>query len=844
VANRYVIEATHTYAGTPGTVFTARLTIQDINTGETGSKAYYLLLQDKTLDAEVNAAIDEGLWELHKSQRRFVEGGAEVGDWATWSWAHGLTAANLNAFEVNGHLANGDPANPYTETTQRALRRLFQYLGVRALPLQTNGLGTFNPDANGNGLGIYVAQGYYFYQGGMFMDAIVASGTPNAIATTGGTNINGRTFKEIVQDMVDDHAWAQYDYSPGGGWRYNSNEYPDNSACQWAVVGMLAAERNWGCTIPAIVKQWNVPWLAATQHATGQFGYTDPNPVWGPYATTPSGMVQMVMDGIGRGMTGPNGAPSWDKAETFLRNNFGNTGGSYYAIKDYYYGLFSFVKSMLLYPYDGDEDPATPDPTPIRLLRSSSPGVTPLDWYSAEVSKGAPTDGVARTLVDDQRADGIWWNNNNITGDQWPFETAWAIMMLHRTVFESGVPVAVAKAIPNPAVAGAPITLDGSDSYHQDAGKHIDSWQWDSDSDGVFDATGPFVTVSFPAIGSFPVKLRVTDDSSPERFAETTMMVQVTIPPLPPTADAAGPYVFCERAKPWFLNGLGSINPDEGRSEPHAPPYPGDTIQEYAWDLDDDGAFDDAFGPTPDVTAFFAAHAAGSYLIRLRVTDTTSVSYPSSQFGDLSGATTAQVIIGDAEICACIDDLRIEPVVKALLLTWTSLAGAEHYAIYRGNVSGGPYLKIGEAPGDTPVYLDEEIGALDQDYFYVVRPALANGNELCQSNEVVGEALHPAPGVSVVPKVMSNLAKYYYTVTASSPCFGSMQLQIYIGDTGSSMVAGPFPNKNVFYIRTGQASATTRTGNATVKAYIMTKGSARVWAFDPIGQTSTEVIVP
>lgn len=38
------------------------------------------------------------------------------------------------------------------------------------------------------------------------MDAIIASGTPDAITTTGGTNVIGRTYKGIVQDMLDEYA--------------------------------------------------------------------------------------------------------------------------------------------------------------------------------------------------------------------------------------------------------------------------------------------------------------------------------------------------------------------------------------------------------------------------------------------------------------------------------------------------------------------------------------------------------------------------------------------------------------------------------------------------------------
>jgi hypothetical protein len=639
--------------------------------------------------------------------------------------------------------------------------------------------------------------------------------------------------------MVDDHAWAQYRASPGGGWRYAALEYPDNSACQWAAIGLIAAERNWGLTVPEWVKEWNIPWLAYTQAANGSFGYTSPSPAWGPYATTPSGMVQMVMDGIGRDMTLAGGL-SWDEAETFLRNNFANTGGAGSAIKDYYYGLFSFVKSMLLHRQDLDAD-GDLDPAPITMLRSQTAGVAPIDWYAAQTSAGDPTDGVARTLVGDQNPAGYWYGHN-YSGDQYPFETAWAIMMLHRTLFESGVPVAVAKAVPNPGVVGQVIALDGSDAYHQDPARSIVAWAWDGDSDGVFEASGPFVTATFSAVGDYPIRLRVTDDNTPPKTSESTVIVRITTPPVAPTADADGPYTFCAAWMPWYLDGRRSLNPDEGRSEPHAPAYPGDTIQEYAWDLDGDGAFDDATGPTPDVTAFFAGTGPGSYLIYLRVTDTTSASYPSSGMGDLSSVATAQVFVleDDDPRCGCVT-LSVEPKVKQVELTWTLDPGAASYNVYRATVSGGPYTWVASAM--TSPYLDSP-GVLNQTYYYVVRPAALNGDERCQSNEESAEPLHPPPTATVAAANVSNLKRYYWTLSGASPAYGRMQLDMYVGDTASSLVVGPIPNNSLVYVRTGMAVASERPGSGTVARLILVKGSARVWAQDPIGQNSPEVLIP
>jgi PKD repeat protein len=726
VTDKYVIEAKHTYTGAVGTIYTARLTVTNTTSGETGSKEYYVAMREKTLQVESNVAIDEGLWALHKAQTRYTESGIEYGDWRNWSSWYGAYAANLNAFFVNGHLEGSDVANPYTETVKRGMRRLFTCLNTVSISPQTNPLGSFNPDTNGNGVGILDTQSRPYYQGGMFIDAIVASGTPDAVATTGPAGVNGKTYKTIVQDMVDAYLYAQWDSNPqGGGWRYRANEAPDNSACQWAAIGLIAAERNWGCTVPQIVKDWNMKWLTYSQHRTSYyFGYTDENPIWGPYATTPSGLVQMVMDGKGRGYFNPldtYGRPNWDKAETFLRNNFDNTGNYTNNIKAYYYGLFSFVKSMLLHL-----------PEPIKYLKS--PTKPDIDWYAAELSKGDTSNGVARTLVTDQRADGVWWDHDP-DGSMFPFETAWAIIMLNRTLFEAGAPVAVAKAIPNPAVSGQIIALDGSGSFHQDPTKSIDTWEWDFDNDGTFDASGPVVTHTFPtAVGDYPVKLRVSDNGSPEKFAETTLTVRITTPPIAPTSNAGGPYVFCPQAQPWFLDGSGSVNPDDGKSEPGKP---GDHIQKFEWDLDGDGQFDDAVGMAPDVTAYFTAKGPGKYLVGLRVTDTTAVSFPSSGMGDLSDVSYAEVHVYalTAPECECIKTLAARPKLTKVQLTWNPYAGAASYNVYRGTTSGGPYVLIANTTSTYCTYLDTFGLVVGQTYYYVVRPVLPNSNELCQSNQ-------------------------------------------------------------------------------------------------------------
>ena len=742
VTNQYVVEANHTYTGVTGTVITATLTVKNGSTNKTGSANYFVQIQDKNLDSEVNVAIDEGLWYLHKTQTKLTISGLPGGYWpgsGVGNTTPSNTGQNVSAFLVNGHLPNGSADNPYTETVQRGMRRMFNTLGITpSIPsTETNPEGTFNPDANGNGCAVFAsAGGNPFYQSGMVMDAIVASGLQNEVVDVapftitncsgpGQTNNGSWTYADVVQDYTDYLSWCQYDGVQGGGWRYSCESFPDGSVVQWAAVGLIAAERNFGTDVPQPVKDHLKTWTDfAHNAATGVSGYTSQNPIWGPYATTPSGTVQMVYNGQGRGNS------LWDTSESFQRANWcngGTTAGT--NIKYYYYGLFSFAKSMLLHDADGDGVSE-----PLDCLGPAND----IDWYAGETGQASscnvsePCNGVARSLVNDQNASG-YWPGRNYWSTQNPYSTGWAIVMLNRTVFSSGLPVAVAQATPNPAVAGQTIVLDGSGSFHQDASKSIDSWEWDLDNDGVFDATGPTVSTSFPAIGNYPVTLRVTDDATPEEADDTTVLtILITTPPIAPTANADGPYVFCPQAQPWFMDGTGSVNPDEGVSEPG---QPGDTIQTYAWELNGDNAFDDAFGPQPDVTAFFTAAGTGDYLVQLKVTDTTATSFPNSGFGDLSDTDTAQVSVKDAAdaACACIDDLAARAKDGKVQLTWTD-TGPNHYNVYRSTTAGGPYVFVASTTSTYSTYLDTGL-TNGTTYYYVVREAALNGDELCQSNE-------------------------------------------------------------------------------------------------------------
>ncbi|MCX5790309.1 MAG: protein kinase, partial [Elusimicrobia bacterium] len=66
----------------------------------------------------------------------------------------------------------------------------------------TLGSVTLNPDVNGNGAAVYPSGGNEMYQGGMFMDALVASKTPSKLVDFGPLADGLRTYGDAVQDIL------------------------------------------------------------------------------------------------------------------------------------------------------------------------------------------------------------------------------------------------------------------------------------------------------------------------------------------------------------------------------------------------------------------------------------------------------------------------------------------------------------------------------------------------------------------------------------------------------------------------------------------------------------------
>ena len=187
------------------------------------------------------------------------------------------------------------------------------------------------------------------------------------------------------------------------------------------------------------------------------------------------------------------------------------------------------------------------------------------------------------------------------------------------------------------ADAGGPYTMDeGQDlaldaSASTDPGGDVLTYAWDLNDDGQYDdATDATPTVPWATLASLglasdgtslSIGVQVDDGEGGVHTAATTLVVNN----LDPTADAGGPYTMDE-GHDLLLDASASTDPG------------GDTLT-YAWDLDNDGQYDDATGATPTVPwgtlDSLGLASDGTFGATLRVTDEDGA----------DGSTTANVTV-------------------------------------------------------------------------------------------------------------------------------------------------------------------------------------------------------
>jgi hypothetical protein len=250
VDTRLPVSTTHTYTGSVGTPFVAWLIGTDGTT--TLSNQYLVQIQAPGVDANINIAIDNGLWYLYK-QGNYVPAGSTATSFNTmdqtacvWWQASGAadgnffacaTASSVQAFEINGSLASGNfNQDPYAEYTAGGLNFLLKGYAydtaepeLQAVNISPRAIDPWdNPDSNANGIGIEVFEqnvdgvAYYgVYQSGQVMDALVASGTPDALSGRiflASPSTHVATYQDVIQDMCDMYAWGEENWNYSFSW--------------------------------------------------------------------------------------------------------------------------------------------------------------------------------------------------------------------------------------------------------------------------------------------------------------------------------------------------------------------------------------------------------------------------------------------------------------------------------------------------------------------------------------------------------------------------------------------------------------------------------------------------
>jgi hypothetical protein len=729
-ATKYNVEANYTYNEDIGTPITARLVVSDVDiTLATNVQDTYLLkIEDNTLDARVNIAIDNGLWYLYKSGSTsssfHTMDGSSYLYWGYSSYYAAPTASAVQAFGINEHKVNGDfNEDPYAEAVSLGMNWLIQgysystsYPMLRAVGISVQTAG--HPEsgqASPNSLGIEVRDYGYrpIYEGGQVMDAIIASGvlpgdsTGRDFQKTDGDVTTNWTYGEVLQDMCDMYSYGQYDDSRYGGWRYSWNQFPDNSACQWAAIGMIPAQKApWNCIVPDWVKTYNDGWLNYSHSSWysggvnwGGFGYTSAG--WGD-ALTPSGMVQLPFAG------NDTSDPRWVRTERWFADNWKDVNRDWLD-RHNLYGYYAFAKAMRVAL-----------PSPVEKFSSND-----FNWYRGS----ATTMGLAEKLVTLQNTTSGYWNQSY--GGY--LSTAWAIVILRPALFKAS-PIACFDANPTPTYPNEAITFDPACSNHSQTGKDITNlvlFEWDWDNDGTYDesttdpvaVTHQFGCASLPCV--YPVTLRVTDDDPDEALSATySFNIEISNPPHPPVANAGGPYMvsLCE-GDTLTLVGSASFDPNEGEHEAGCTTCPDDTITAWNWDWTDPlTGYDDASGETVTLDSADIALAFGGggvFNVALRVTDNTLLAYPNSDDPNLAHSGFHETKIY-ASCGSC--ELTARARTRDIQLTWTPAPGVVSYDIYRSTegVNAG-FVKIATGyETDYAVFLDTNVVAGTTYYYRVV----------------------------------------------------------------------------------------------------------------------------
>jgi hypothetical protein len=366
-----------------------------------------------------------------------------------WSYGSGGTLAATGsaalAFIEEGYLP-GD-ASIYDAVITRAVTYIFNRATVDTrFGVETAGYQRYAEDYNndtvyndGNDEAIFFnpsSTTRNVYTTGICTPVVYALG--NALGTgtvigVGSPAINGKTYAQAMQDIVDWFSWGQVEPNRGnyrGGWRYDANfSTSDNSTAQWGALPLLYAA-DWGLGVSQFVFDELELWVNYIQHGSGGSGYDHPSSIVN-VAKTGGLLLELAACGV------PVGDPRVVNALGFINSRW-NSGPSatWYGNLNHPYAMWAVYKGLQVYGYL----------TPFNC----APGIIPIGWgmpaapggfnicFDAGPVVSAAGDWYSHYcdyLVGLQNGNGSWSGYSQWTGS---LATGWYINILNAVEIEIG----------------------------------------------------------------------------------------------------------------------------------------------------------------------------------------------------------------------------------------------------------------------------------------------------------------------------------------------------------------------------------------------------------------------
>ncbi len=383
--------------------------------------------------ADKQTAIDNGLAYLASTQNA-------NGSWSYGGYEPAATAAVLLSFVDQKYKPLGWNGQDYSAVVNKATVYLLQ--NAQTLPFAAGG-NWWGFGAGSYGIQMAAANSENTYTTGLTVPALsrlvsnpyggAALMNPTTVINgTGNAVVDGKTYAQVIQKMVDAFTYYQSGPATGnryGGWRYYAGENDsDMSTTQWAPISYLFAKQVSGVTIPdGTVKTALKAWLTADQYSSGSDkGGVDYQPGYGIINHTHIGgflVSNYFAGGGGNGGDGKADAIAWlnthwkDLPSSTWWGNEGNP----YAMWAVYKGLET------LYGTNGVGPISNLNPQGSNLIDPSATW----NWW----------EDYCQYLVNTQNGNGSWSGYSYWYG---PMATAWDINILNATQTGGQVPLPAA----------------------------------------------------------------------------------------------------------------------------------------------------------------------------------------------------------------------------------------------------------------------------------------------------------------------------------------------------------------------------------------------------------------